>query len=188
MLTLAPEHLGLPDTPHPALQDVDVEIQVVDVALGVGRELACHQDHPASLRAYRGERRVRARQERDLGHGVLWIERPEPVARRPDRVLVQVRLEQQVQRRPELGSHLLDRELDPQLIPQDTQRRREPRHGVDESHVQVEADRELTGHASKRRSGVDQSRGRSCRSFWNSRWSRQAPFRKSSFGASPNRS
>ena len=59
----------------------------------------------------------------------------------------QVRRQHLLQRRPELRGHLLDRELDPELRPQRPEHRGEPGHGVDERHVQVEADRELTGHA-----------------------------------------
>ena len=59
----------------------------------------------------------------------------------------QVRGQYLVQRRPEPGRQLLDRELDAELLLQHPQHRGEPGHGVDEGHVQVEADRELTGHA-----------------------------------------
>ena len=53
---LAAEHVGLADAPDRALEVVDVEAEVVDVALGVGRELAGH-DHD---RGRRGGVRPRA--------------------------------------------------------------------------------------------------------------------------------
>ncbi len=144
---LAPEHLGLAHAPDPALDQVDVQGEVVDVALGVGRVLAGDHHDPAPVAAYGGERLVRAGQDGDVGHGVLGVQRPEPVPRRADLVGGQVRGQHLVQRRPELGRQLLDRELDAELRPQHPQHRGEPGHGVDEGHVQVEADRELTGHA-----------------------------------------
>ena len=51
---------ALPDAPDPALDEVDVEAEVVDVQLGVGRELAGDQHDPAAVAAYGGQRLVRA--------------------------------------------------------------------------------------------------------------------------------
>ena len=114
---LAPEHLGLAHTPDPALEHVDVEAEVVDVALCVGGELAGHDHDAAAVAAHRGERLVRAGQDGDVGHGVLGVQRPEPVSRRADLVGRQVRGQDLVQRRPELRGQLLDRELDAELRP-----------------------------------------------------------------------
>ena len=111
-----------------------------------------HDDHPAALSAYRLEGVVRPGQHRYAGHRVVGVERPEPVAGRAHPVGREVRPEQLLERRPELGGHLLDRELDLELGAQHPQRRREAGHGVDQGHVQVEADRERrprgnAGHA-----------------------------------------
>ena len=126
---------------------VDVQGEVVDVALGVGRVLAGDHHDPAPVAAYGGERLVRAGQDGDVRHGVLGVQRPEPVPRRADLVGGQVRGQDLVERRPEPGRQLLDGEVDAELLLQHPQHRGEPGHGVDEGHVQVEADRELTGHA-----------------------------------------
>ena len=58
---LAAQHVGLADAPHPALEVVDVEAEVVDVELGVGGVLAGDDHDPAAVAAYGRERLVGAR-------------------------------------------------------------------------------------------------------------------------------
>ena len=57
---LAAQHVGLADAPHPALEVVDVEGEVVEVELRVGGVLAGDDHDPAAVPAYGGERLVRA--------------------------------------------------------------------------------------------------------------------------------
>ena len=95
----APRALPTPQT-QPS-SDVDVEAEVVDVPLGVGGILAGHDHDPAAVPAYGGERLVRAGQDGDDGHGVLGVQRPEPVPGGLDLVGRQVRRQHLLQRRPE---------------------------------------------------------------------------------------
>ena len=112
---LAAQHVGLADAPDPALEVVDVEGQVVEVELGVGGVLAGDHDDAAAVAAYGGDRLVRAVERGRARDRVVGVERAEPVAGGGDRVGREVGLEQQVERRAELGGHLLDRELHPEL-------------------------------------------------------------------------
>ena len=166
-----------------ALEVVDVEGEVVDVALRVGPELAGHDDDPPAAVANGGQRLVRPGERRHRDDRVVDVELAEPLDRRRDRLRRDVAVEHVVQRRPQPLGHLLGRERDPQLLPQRQQRRREPRPGVDEGHVEVEPDDEVTHPASlrvstplDRRRGVstplDRRRGVSTPLDWRSRTGR----------------
>ena len=143
---LAAQRVGLADAPHPALEVVDVEGQVVEVELGVGGVLAGDDHDAAGVPAYGGDRLVRAVERGRARDRVVGVERAEPVARGRDRLGGEVGLEQQVERRPELGRHLLDRELDAELGAQRRQHVAEAGRGVDQRHVEVEPDDQLICH------------------------------------------
>ena len=149
------QDVGLPGAPHPAFEVVDVQAQVVDVELGVRRELAGDQDDPASVSTYGGQRVMRAGEHLDRRDRVVGIERPEPVPGRGDLGLRKVLDQQVIERRPELGRHLRQGEVDTQLGAQRAQGRSESGHGVDERHVEVETDDgSCWGHASNVEGGV----------------------------------
>jgi len=82
------------------------------------------------------------------------VERPEQLGGGLDLVSRQVRLEHQVERRPELAAHLLRRELDAQLRAERVQGRDEAVHGVDQGHVEVEPDHQRL-HPVRVRRGPD---------------------------------
>ena len=137
---LAVQHVGLADAPDLALEVVDVEPDVVDVEPRVRRELAGHDHHPAAVPPHGRDRLVRAGHRDDALDRVVGVERPETVDGGLDRLLGQVRPEEQVQRWAEVGGHLVDRELDTELAAQRVEHLAEAGHGVDEGHVEVEAD------------------------------------------------
>ena len=66
----------------------------------------------------------------------------------------EVRLQQELERRAELGGHLLGRERDAELGAERVQRRGEPHHGVDQRHVEIEPDHQLLTHAAQRTCAV----------------------------------
>ena len=88
---LPAERVGLADAPHPSLEVVDVEGEVVEVTLGVGRELAGHDQVAAAVAAYGRERLVRAGQRGHREDRVVDVELAEAVARGADRVGSEVR-------------------------------------------------------------------------------------------------
>ena len=97
----------------------------------------------AAVAAYGGQRLVRAGQHGRRRDGVLGVQRAEPVASGADLVGRQVRGQHLVQRRPEPGSAPRPGTRRRAPFPSAAQHRGEPGHGVDERHVEVEADREL---------------------------------------------
>ena len=140
------QHLSLAAPPHPPLDDVDVEIEVVDVQLGVRRVLARDQHDPPLVASYGGQGLGHAREGGGRRHGDVGVDLAEPVGRRRDLVDRQVRLEQQVEGRPELRGHLGRRELHPELGAERVQRGRETHHRVDQRHVEIEPDHQLVTH------------------------------------------
>ena len=79
-----PQDLTLARAPDPPLDDVDVEAEVVDVQLGVGRVLAGHQHDPPVLTAYGGQRLDGAGERRHRPHRQVGIDLAEPVGGRGD--------------------------------------------------------------------------------------------------------
>ncbi len=122
--------------------------EVVEVPLRVGRVLAGDHHDPAAVAAYGGERLVRAGQHRDVGHGMVGVERPEPVTCRADLVgAAGAAPAIWSSGGPSFEVSSSTGNSTPSSAPSTRSTAREPGHGVDERHVQVEADRELTGHA-----------------------------------------
>ena len=140
---LGAEHLGLARSPDPALHVVDVEAEVLDVELRVGRVLPGDEQDPALVAAYGGQGLVRPGEGGHGVHGVVGVERAEAVTGRGDGILGEVVAQQVLERRAEAGGHLLGRERDAELVAEHGQRGREPRLGVDQRHVEIEADDEL---------------------------------------------
>ena len=137
---LPPQRVGLAGAPHPALERVDVEPEVVEVQLCVGGGTCRSRPRPGHLVAHRRDGLGRPRQERDRGDGVVGVELTEAVARRSDASAGRYGASISVERRPEGRRHLLDREVDAELGAERGQHRPEPRSGVDERHVEVEPD------------------------------------------------
>ena len=88
---------------------------------------------------------------------MVGVDRPEPVGHRRDELLGRdVLREHQVERRAEPGGHRLDVEHHPVSSPERAQARSEPRAGVDQRHVEVEAhDERCGGHDPRVRGARD---------------------------------
>ncbi len=135
---LVPQHVGLADPPHLAGHQVDVEREVVDVAPGVGGELAGHQQRAAAVAAYGGERLVRAGERGDGEDGVVGVQLAEAGDGRRDGLGRQVRGQHVVERGAQARGQVPDGQVDPELVGEHGQGGGEARHGVDEGHVEVE--------------------------------------------------
>ena len=126
--------------------DVDVESEVVDVQLRVGGVLPRHQQDPTAMTAYGGQSGGDSRERRRRRDRVVGVDLAEPVGGCGDPVRGEVRLQEMVQWRAEPRGHLLDRELDPELLAEDLQDGAEADGGVDQRHVEVEPDHQPLLH------------------------------------------